>query len=71
MLNAVNDGTVVETDYETGGTNKWYTFSTMHSPLDDYHPVSGNRRFGIAETDPGLICFTSPGLTVVPLKVLA
>jgi hypothetical protein len=67
-LVAVNDGTVMETDYETGGTNKWYTFSTMHSPLDDYHPVSGNRRFGIAETDPGHYMFYIAGVDRISTK---
>lgn len=31
----------------TAATDEWWQFSTLFTPLDGGHPVSGNRRFGI------------------------
>ncbi|MDP3665846.1 MAG: hypothetical protein Q8R50_04130, partial [Sediminibacterium sp.] len=48
-LNLINDGTVVESGYYRNATSvkSRFTFSTISSPLDYAHPVSGNREFGI------------------------
>lgn len=48
-LNLVNDGTVVESEYyrSTSPYKSRFTYSTISSPLDANHPVSGNREFGI------------------------
>ena len=52
-----NDGTVVESRYVQDQTNpngtvtSSFTYTTVNSPLDGDHPVSGNRTFGI-QTDP-------------------
>lgn len=48
----INSGTVIESGYENtfnsnGEIYHHFTFSTMHTEHDGYHPVSGNRRFGI------------------------
>lgn len=63
-LVAVNDGTVIESGYSITGppTNSSFTFSTMHSPEDDYHPVSGNRRFGIYKSASGNDVFYIAGV---------
>lgn len=54
-LNLINDGTVVLSNYF-----RWsspvacrFTYSTISSPLDGNHPVSGNREFGIFENPGG------------------
>jgi len=45
----VEDGTVMVTHSDD---TSW-TFSTVHSPNDGSHPVSGNRRFGVLLADDG------------------
>lgn len=42
-----NDGTVIESGFSQSATNLYWIYSTMQSPLDGEHPVSGNRKFGI------------------------
>jgi hypothetical protein len=42
-----NDGIVIESGYDRTSSHKWFIYTTMKSPLDGEHPVSGNRRFGI------------------------
>lgn len=48
-LDLLNDGSVVESNYyRTNSPFKCrFTYSTISSPLDYNHPVSGNREFGI------------------------
>lgn len=48
-LNLLNDGTVVESEYyrSTSPYKSRFTYSTISSPLDASHPVSGNREFGL------------------------
>lgn len=48
-IDMLNDGTVIESGYNRNAITQhsWFMFTTMVSPLDGPHPVSGNRRFGI------------------------
>lgn len=50
-LDLINDGTVVESAYHRSSSGAPYkarfTYSTISSPMDYNHPVSGNREFGI------------------------
>lgn len=46
-ISMADDGTVVESDYQSTTNYAYYKFSTMASPLDNSHPVSGNREFGV------------------------
>lgn len=53
-INMTNNGSVIQSGFvrsisTTNGlpNSLSFTFSTIDSPLDDNHPVSGNRRFGI------------------------
>lgn len=50
-LDLINDGTVVTSDYYRSPAGEPYkarfTYSRISSPLDNNHPVSGNREFGI------------------------
>src|SRR5690606_12194620 len=41
-----NDGTVIESGYQAASDN-YFIYTTVNSPFDGQHPVSGNRRFGI------------------------
>lgn len=62
------DGSVIESGYSrynSGGYQTHnFTFSTMTTPLDFNHPVSGNRRFGIySDPDhPGEFVFYTMGV---------
>lgn len=42
-----NDGTVIESGYNQDPSDLYWIYTTMKSPLDGQHPVSGNRKFGI------------------------
>ena len=61
-------GTVVESGYTdqfdpvTNSIYDRFTFSTMHTPNDGDHPVSGNRRFGIYNDPNGGYTFYVGGL---------
>lgn len=61
-----NNGSVIESNYANvaSPTNYQWTFSTIHTPMDGYHPVSGNRRFGIFNDtqNPGSYTFYIGGL---------
>lgn len=48
-IDMTQDGTIVESGYSRNFAiqNHSFTFSTMYTPIDGDHPVSGNRRFGI------------------------
>ena len=50
-IKMLDDGSVVESDYwrstNTNPQRNRFTFTTITSPLDYNHPVSGNREFGI------------------------
>lgn len=53
-IHMLDDGSVVESDYfhsNVNGIQKHrFKFTTMSTPLDDDHPVAGNREFGIFNT---------------------
>jgi hypothetical protein len=70
-----DEGTVVESEYITSSsTNHFrFMFSTMISPIDGGHPVSGNRRFGIFPDGATGYCFYTMGVDRVsnPLTATA
>lgn len=49
----LDDGSIVESDYEKSTSDKYFTFTTLATPLDGTHPVAGNRRFGIKTSSQG------------------
>jgi hypothetical protein len=60
------DGSVILTDYSlynspTYSTNS-FIFSTLVTPFDGYHPVSGNRKFGIYTDSTGGFVFYTMGV---------
>jgi hypothetical protein len=67
-IQLIDDGSVVESDYGhiDGGSYimDQFKFSTIHSPLDGDHPVSGNRQFGIysVTSTPGEYTFFTLGV---------
>ena len=68
------DGSVIETDYTINPgppANSSYTFSTIHTPLDHYHPVSGNRRFGIYRDQAGTLVFYIAGVDRISTNSIA
>jgi hypothetical protein len=74
-LNIADNGSVIVTDYNA---NHW-TVSTIRTPLDGHHPVSGNRMWGYSEDANGYHFFvtgadrlTTPGhdLLILLLKSL-
>jgi hypothetical protein len=46
-LNMINDGSVIVSNYWSTPDSARYIVSTLRSPLDGIHPVSGNRVWGI------------------------
>lgn len=56
-LDMQNDGTVILTDYQnkvSGSVESdHFTVTTMVTPKDEYHPVQGNRRWGIYTNSEG------------------
>ncbi|MFD1259026.1 hypothetical protein ACFQ3S_19640 [Mucilaginibacter terrae] len=53
-IELLNNGTVIESDYQIDANAASFKFTTMTSPLDVNHPVSGNREFGVyADPRPG------------------
>ena len=54
----MNNGTVL---VSSAARNHW-TFTTVESPLDGLHPVSGNRRFGIKGGPSGTIVLYTRGV---------
>ena len=63
-IQMADNGTVVESDYQSNSNTTYYKFSTMSSPLDFNHPVSGNREFGIYAdpNNPGQYTFYTMGV---------
>jgi hypothetical protein len=63
-IGMANDGTIIESDYQNSTNGVYYTYSTMTSPLDFNHPVSGNRQFGIYPdpNNPGSYTFYTMGV---------
>ena len=59
-----NDGTIVESGYQSGVNGTSYKYTTMSSPLDYNHPVSGNREFGVYAdpNSPGTYTFYTMGV---------
>lgn len=65
-ISMIDDGNVICTDYNPG--ENW-TFSTLNAPgwlegdsWDGFHPVSGNRQFGIIDNGDGTYTFYSSGV---------
>ncbi|MBK7636218.1 MAG: hypothetical protein IPJ13_19560 [Saprospiraceae bacterium] len=61
-----DDGSVIATQYQPG---TFWTFSTLNAPgwfqggsQDGYHPVSGNRRFGLIPNQDGSYTFYTSGV---------
>ncbi len=72
-IRLANDGTVMLTDYSqrTGSIpGVDFTFTTMYTPLDGAHPVSGNRRFGVYEAN-GVNTFYIGGMDKITTKGFA
>jgi hypothetical protein len=63
-IKMINDGTVVESDYQVTATSAQFKFTTMTSPLDFNHPISGNREFGVYQdpSRPGEFTFYTMGI---------
>ncbi|MEO6630354.1 MAG: hypothetical protein ABIN13_01490, partial [Mucilaginibacter sp.] len=63
-INMANNGTVIESDYQSSPSGTYFRFSTLSSPLDFGHPVSGNRDFGIYPdpNNPGSYTFYTMGV---------
>ena len=78
-LNLIEKGSVVLSDYyrnfNVGQQKHRFKFSTIRTPFDWNHPVSGNREFGIYNPPnaPGELCFYIMGVdrTTNPLYALA
>jgi hypothetical protein len=59
-IQMLNNGTVIVSDFANTQTSNKMIFTTVRTPLDEYHPVSGNRSFGIqADPNGGYFFFTS------------
>ncbi len=63
-IHMANDGTVILSDYyrSTSPYKARFTFSTVKSPYDGFHPVSGNREFGIFQNPSGGYTFYTMGV---------
>jgi hypothetical protein len=61
-IDMLNDGTVVLSDYQRTPSHTSYIYSTIMSPLDHMHPVSGNREFGITQNPNGTYTFYISGV---------
>jgi len=57
-----DDGSVMCTQFSSGETQAYWTFSVIHSFRDGGHPVSGNRRFGFYTTQDGKSIFYTKGV---------
>lgn len=53
-----DDGSVVTSAYSQTG----WTFTTVHTPADDWHPVNGNRAFGYVDNNDGTATFYTRGV---------
>lgn len=58
----VNDGSVITSDYETGSPASHWTFTTIKTPEDWRHPVTGNRKFGFKVNPNGTYTFYTRGV---------
>ncbi len=54
----VDQGSVICSQYSPGYQSASWTFSTIHDPYNNNHPVSGNRTFGIYESGNGWVFYT-------------
>jgi hypothetical protein len=65
-ITMVDDGSVILSNYYMDSVSKKYrfTFTTMETPLDHDHPVSGNREFGVYAdpSRPGEFVFYTMGV---------
>ena len=66
-IDMAQDGSVLLSGYQNQYSSSTYqshnfTFSTLVTPLDGYHPVSGNRRFGIYTDVSGGFTFYTMGV---------
>ncbi len=61
-IGSSDDGTVILCDYQqtyiSNAEHNYFKFSTIQTPFDGYHPVAGNREFGIYNTNANLGEFT-------------
>lgn len=65
-----NNGSVIESKYENYTSPSYsheshqFMFSTLHTPLDNHHPVGGNRAFGIYNSTgyPNIYTFYTMGV---------
>lgn len=61
-MGSSDDGTIILSDYQhpniINAEQHYFKFSTIQSPFDGYHPVGGNREFGIYNTNANLGQFT-------------
>ena len=54
----LDDGSVVA----SGFSPEHWIFSTLYTPADGWHPVSGNRRFGLSDNGDGTVTFYTRGV---------
>ena len=59
------DGSVVTSSY---GSNQW-TFTTVWTPADFYHPVSGHRTFGVVDNGNGYATFYTRGVDRISTRL--
>ncbi|GGH65813.1 hypothetical protein GCM10011379_19360 [Filimonas zeae] len=73
-INMPLDGTVIESSYTSPSTatqHYQFTFTTMKTPLDGGHPVSGNRRFGTWSDGSGSSYFYIGGMDKYTTNAIA
>ena len=74
-IGMVQDGSVIvsgyQNNYSPNYTSLNFTFSTLVTPLDGYHPVSGNRRFGIYTDINGGYTFYTMGVDRISRTIFA
>ena len=63
----IDDGTVITSDYN-GGT---WIFTTVWTPNDGQHPVSGNREFGFSHNSDGSYTFFTRGVDRITTQLNA
>lgn len=61
----LDDGTVVASGY---GSSFWL-FTTVYAPEDNWHPVSGNRLFGVTDNGNGSYTFYTKGVDRLTTRV--
>ena len=69
-----NNGSVIMSGYQnqylpSNYISHNFTFSTLVTPKDDFHPVSGNRKFGIYTDNSGGYTFYTMGVDRISLNI--